>query len=121
MNYELAYDPEKKIIYGRLHGFIDAEVIVNVARELAQLIRRHDCYRFLNDAREASFTQSMRDISLMPSIMATAGVSLSCKRAFVVREITSAGVFLRDLAEKSGHQLRVFTDIEEANEWLLAD
>jgi hypothetical protein len=120
MNYEIAYDPEKKIIYGRLYGFIDADVIFNVALELAQLIQRHDCYLFLNDAREASLTQSTNDVSSMPKIMAKAGVSLQCKRAFVIREITAESVLLQELAETSGHKLKIFTTIEEANDWLMA-
>jgi hypothetical protein len=119
MNYELAYDPEKKIIYGRLYGFIDAAVIMNVAKELALLIKRHDCLLFLNDAREATLTQSISDVSLMPKIMAEADVSPSCKRAFVVRSLTAETEFLQELADKSEHKLRVFTDIDEAAEWLL--
>lgn len=119
MSYELAYDPDKEIIYGRLYGYIDADVIMQVAIELAQLIVRHECYRFLNDAREATLTQSMRDVTLMPDIMAIAGVHMQCKRAFVVREVSTETDFLQGIADISGHNLRVFTDIDEANEWLM--
>ena len=119
MSYELAYDPDKEIIYGRLYGYIDADVIMHVAIELAQLIQRHECYRFLNDAREATLTQSVHDVTRMPDIMAVAGVSLQCKRACVVREMSAETEFLQGIADVSGHNLRVFTDIDEANEWLM--
>ncbi|MDO9171154.1 MAG: hypothetical protein Q7W29_04905 [bacterium] len=118
MNFELWYDEDQDIIRGRVHGKLDAAVAKGVAGELAPLVRKHGCHRFLNDLREAQVTSSTLDLYSIPRVVKEAGVSGGIKRALVVTEITPDFDFLETTSVNVGNQVKLFTDPEAALAWL---
>ncbi len=118
MNFELSYDEDLDIIRGRLYGKLDAAVAKAVATDLAQLVRKHGCHRFLHDLREAQVTSSTLDLYSIPRIVKEAGVSGGIKRALVVAEITQDFDFLETASVNAGNQVKLFTDSEAALAWL---
>lgn len=118
MYFELKYDEDLDIIRGRLQGMLDAAVAKSVANELAQLVRKHGCHRFLNDLREAQVTSSTLDLYSIPRVVKEAGVPGGLKRALVVAEITSDFDFLETTSVNAGNQLKLFTDPDAALAWL---
>jgi hypothetical protein len=118
MNYELVYDSETGTILGRMHGFIDAATLMNMAFEVASLIQTYGCYRFLSDAREAIITQSTAELMKIMMISEAAQVPDKCKRAMVVKKVGFEIQFLEAAANTYNRRFKVFTDVEKAIEWL---
>jgi hypothetical protein len=55
----------------------------------------------------------------MPKTASTSGIDTHCKRALVVSEQSSDFHFLETVFINQGHNVKMFTDIEEAMSWLL--
>jgi len=121
MNYKLSYDENNKLIIGRIEGIVDAKLVKKMAVDLAALLQKHKCNKVLNDLRKASLTKSIFDIYNIPRIVDDSGVPLSSKRALVVKEKNSDFKFLETASVNIGHQLKIFTDFDDAVEWLKLD
>lgn len=120
MDYELEYDEERHLILGHVHGVFDTAVVRRMAVDLAEMVREHECFRLLNDLRDATITGSTPDIYEMPRTVRDVGVPVRCRRALIVREPVDDFRFLETTSVNVGQQVRVFTDPDEALEWLTA-
>ena len=121
MKYDLAYDEERDLIVGHVHDGLDASLALKMSSDLANLIRTHGCYRLLNDLRDAEITSSTLEIYAMPRAIAKFKEANRCKRALVVSGRLDNYRFLETVSLNIGQQLRIFTDIETAVDWLNTD
>ena len=71
--------------------------------------------------RLAKLTKGTIDIYNMPQTAKEAGVGARHRRALVVSEQSSDFHFLETVFLNQGHNVKMFTDIEEAMIWLLDD
>jgi len=69
--------------------------------------------------RLASLSKGAIDIYNMPKAARSAGIESRCKRALVVREQSTDFHFLETVFLNQGHNVKMFTDINEAMHWLL--
>ncbi len=118
MKYKIVYDEDKDIITGHIYGKFDTDLVKKMASEFAQMVQQYSCHRLLNDLRDAEMFAPMLDIYDMPRIADKSGVPTSCKRALVVRHSSPDFKFLERTAKNIGHDVKVFTDMDSAINWL---
>ena len=119
MPYKIAYEKENKYILIIVEGDFALPMLKNLAADVARYIEQHGCNRILNDMRQAKLTKGTIDIYNMPKIASASGIDTHCKRALVVSEHSSDFHFLETVFINQGHNVKMFTDIEEAMSWLL--
>ena len=118
MKYTVSYDKEKDSIMVVVEGELAMTLLQDMAAEVAQIIKQHNCSRVLNDLRNAKSTKRTIDIYNMPETVKRIGVTQICKRALVVGNKGSDFHFLETVFINQGHQVRMFEDMEDAKEWL---
>ena len=118
MDFEIKYSDEKKMILGRLRGDLDLAIIKKMAEELEKIVEARDCLKFLNDCRESIVPESIIDLFEIPKLVGEAGLNANCRCAIVVKDIRDQWEFLETISRNRGQQIRIFTDIDEADAWL---
>jgi hypothetical protein len=120
MPYKIRYDEELGYIIVTVEGQLDSSVLEAMSSDVAKVVEKYSCRRIFNDLRYARL-KSVVDTYYMPIVMERSGIALSCKRAFVVREITSDFSFMETVFVNQGHQVKVFDRIDKAQQWLLEE
>lgn len=118
MPYTIRYDQEFDYIIVTVEGQLDLSVLENLASDIAKAVEKHSCKRIFNDLRRARL-KGIIDTYYMPKVMEKSGIALSCKRAFVVGEITTDFSFFETVFVNQGHQVKIFDRIDKAQQWLL--
>ena len=121
MGDELRYDSDSDCVILHVEGTVTMERIRKLAPQVARMFAHTGCNRLLNDMRAAIIDVSVTELFDSPNAMDEAKVSRTIKRALVVPPSFKESTFLEDVTNNRGHNLRVFKDIEEAKQWLLAE
>lgn len=121
MSYSLKHDSENGCIVLTFDDVVTIELIKEVAPEVAAMSEETGCLRILNDMSKATIEMSMMDVFSSPRVMDESKLSRTTKRVLVVPSDFSDAHFLETVTRNRGHDLMVFTDIDEARKWLLAD
>ena len=119
MSYEINYNTEQNYIAITIEGEFKLSTIKELATDVASFIDHYNCNYILNDLRLASLTDETLDIYNMPKQAKQAGVKSYVKRALVVSELSSNLRFLETVFINQGHIVMMFTDIDDALQWLL--
>jgi len=118
MTFTTEYKPETDCIVVRVEGELDLALLQRIAAEVSKIVERVGCKRILNDMRNAKPTKLTMDIYEMPGTAKQAGVHEACKRALVVTDETPDFHFLETVFRNQGHQVRMFTNLDDAKAWL---
>jgi len=119
MKYEFKYDKERKFIIGHIYGEFDSSLVTKMSSDLVDMMHKYDCSRLLNDLRGAKITPETLDIYVMPKKVAQSREAIRCKRALLVNGSLKDYHFLETVSVNSGQQLKIFTDIDTAIDWLI--
>ena len=115
---QVVYNSEWGCIVNTISGTITQEVASEAANKIAQLAKLHNCIRCLNDVREATSQLSITNLYYLPDKVAELGVGRSMKRAILVKERFEESSFYEDTTANKGIRVKVFTDLDEALNWL---
>ena len=118
MKYELSYDLSRDLIKGRAEGEIEPSLVKTIASEQADIVKTSGYRKLLNDLRSAQITLSTFDIYNMPRIVDEQGVPLTCKRALLVSKASTDLDFLETVSVNVWQFVRIFSEMDEALEWL---
>jgi len=122
MPYKLAYAAEHNCIMGQITGQLDEQMIREYIAEMALLLKKHQCTRILSDLRAINdliFTLTTFQVYMMPNYVSQAGYPLGTKRAIVVSGVETENLaFFETVSRNQGQLVAVFTDFDEALEWL---
>jgi len=121
MSDELRYDSDTDCVILHVEGTVTMELVRKLAPQVARMCAETGCKRILNDMRATSINVSVTELFDSPNAMDEAQISRVIKRALVVPPSFKESTFLEDVTNNRGHNLKVFKDIEEAKQWLLAD
>ena len=119
MPYKIIYEKEGDYISVTVEGDFALSNLKGLAAEIAKSIEQYGSNHILNDMRQAKLTEGTIDIYNMPKTASSSGIDTYCKRALVVSEQSSDFHFLETVFLNQGHNVKMFTDIEEAISWLL--
>ena len=118
VNFSVHYDEECDCLVGSFAGTMNKETLKEYSIEIAKTASRHDFRYFLNDLREADVDFSSIDIITIPGILHAAGLDMSCKRAIIMSTNLNNYRFFLTAANTWGFNVKVFTDPNEAMNWL---
>ncbi len=121
MSYSLRYDQDVDCVVLTFEDELTIAIIKEVAPQVARMCEETGCQRILNDMSSATIALSIAEIFSSPEIMDESRVSRRSKRALVVSPDFTDSHFLETVTRNRGHNLMVFTNIEEAKQWLLAE
>lgn len=119
MSYKINYNKEQDYITVTVEGEFTLSTFKELAADVAVYIERHGCKHILNDLRLARLTENTLDIYNMPKSAKQAGVGSYLKRAMVVSELSSNFRFLETVFINQGHNVKMFTVMDDALQWLL--
>lgn len=117
MTYTVNFDEKSECIMVAVSGLLDLQLLQNLAADVSALIKKHGCKRILNDMRKA-ILKNDAETFFMPKQAERSGVMPWCKRAIVVSDKNTNFKFLETVFTNQGHQVKIFTDINEAKRWL---
>lgn len=112
------YDEECDCLIGNFAGTLDQETLKEYSIEVAKTASKQDFRYFLNDLREADVDFSSIDIINIPGIFHASGLDISWRRAIVVSNNLNNYRFFETAANTRGFNVKVFTDLNEAMNWL---
>lgn len=119
MPFSLRYDPEAECVLAVIEGRADARMAREFTRELVSLFRKTGCKRLLNDMRLASLEMSILEIDDIPAMSSEAGIDETCSGAILVSGDDEKFSFLQATCNIRHQYLKIFTDYDEAREWLM--
>ena len=114
----LNYLPEENILFLKSNGVMDVPSANAMVKAVADAAVEHQCFKHLIDHRETKFDFRLTDFYNRPTINEKLGVSRKFKTAMVFCQITKDTKFMETVFTNRVYNLRHFTDIEEAKQWL---
>jgi hypothetical protein len=121
MDYAVEYLPEKGYAKARIAG----EPLARDAREcvvgLFELAAAHDCKKVLVDGSQVTADSGICDIHAFCSRLEQFGCDRRMSVAVVSQGRPDTDQFIETVARNRGFGLRVFSDPEDAEAWLLGE
>lgn len=116
--FNVHYNEECDCLVSSFTGTFNQETLKEYSIEIAKTASEHDFRYFLNDLREADVDFSSIEIRNIPGIFHAAGLDISCKRAILMSTKLNHYRFFLTAANTRGFNVKVFTDLDEAMDWL---
>lgn len=118
--FNVYYDEKNNCMITSFQGELNTEIAKESSKELAREATKHKCTHVLNDLRKANSALSTVNIVCLPEALGKKGIDKFWKRAIVVSEDHNKGDcrLFETAAFNRGYTAKVFTDIDEAMNWL---
>jgi hypothetical protein len=125
MPHTLAYNPVLHILEVKVYGDYFAAEARQLLLETLEMIQEHDCFLVLTDLRDAEVKISALEQydapELFRSVFAESDIDVrKIKRAVVTTSVTPNYKFAENVVVNRTQRMKVFQDMEEARDWLLA-
>lgn len=124
MSHTVIYNSELHIVESKLQGDMTVGEVEEIVTEIAKIAKEKDCRLIFTDFREVSRKLPMWQIYELPNrlknIFAAFDINvLVYKRANVVARDLDDYIFHENVMVNRGQNEKVFTDIDQAKEWLM--
>jgi len=117
--WKIEYLPVEKILFLKSKGIMDVPSANVMVKDLAETAEKHQCWHHLIDHRETTFAFKFTDYYERPTVNAKLGISRLFRTAMVFSQLTDETVFMENVFRNRGYNMRHFTDIDEAKNWLM--
>lgn len=126
MSHTVIYNSDLHMVESKLQGDMTLGEVEEIITKIAKIAKEKDCRLIFIDFREVSRKLPMWQIYELPdctkNIFASFGMNiLLCKRANVVAKDLDDYVFHENVMVNRGQHEKVFTDIDQAREWLIGE
>lgn len=121
MPFKIEYIKEQDYILATFTGQITMAQVREYIEDLLPIIEETGCGRLLSDSTEAQLLFSSGDIMQFPKLAEESPLTANLKRAVLKAPGRSGYEMYETLSKIMGQQLQVFTDRQEALDWLLSD
>lgn len=124
LSHTVIYNSELHIVESKLQGDMTVGEVEEIVTKIAKIAKEKDCRLIFTDFREVSRKLPMWQIYELPNrlknIFAAFDINvLVYKRANVVAKDLDDYIFHENVMVNRGQNEKVFTDIDEAKEWLM--
>lgn len=124
MPHTVIYNSELHLVESKLQGDMTLGEVEEIVTKIAKIAKEKDCCFIFTDFREVSRKLPMWQIYELPNrlknIFAAFDINiLLYKRANVVAKDLDDYVFHENVMVNRGQNEKVFTDIDQAKEWLM--
>jgi hypothetical protein len=121
MPYEIQYNKEDDYIEATFTGVINMRLVRDYIAALLPILEETGCKRLLSDSMGAQLQLTSMDILKFPKMAEESPLTAGLKRAVLAAEGSSGYEMYATFSKMQGQNLRVFTDRDEAVEWLFSD
>jgi hypothetical protein len=118
MLYEICYNDEIDCVIAKLTGELNADILTEYRKKIAELMVKYNCERILNDMRGVEWTGSFLEIFEAAKMPEEVGFQRSWKRATLMEERFDDLAFFETASVNRGYAVKVFTDCDKAVDWL---
>lgn len=119
MPFEIKYDSELDCIFSTFTGEVNMTITKQYIARLLPILEETGCRRVLSDSRECSLKLSSMDIVQFPKMAQAHPQTARLKRAVLASPGTSGYELYATLSRLQGQDIQVFSNREEALQWLL--
>jgi hypothetical protein len=125
MSHTVVFDSNLGIVKTEVRGNLTPDEAKQLIFNIVQTARQHDCFLCLTDYRQATMEMSALAIYEVPEriaeVCAAHGMpAYKFKRAIVVANDLKDFHFFETVTLNRGQTVKLFHDIDQAREWLLA-
>lgn len=117
-DFLVRHNPDEDIVHVEMRGEFDAKLLSASTAAFVEEVRRTSSKRVLMDHRQATPRLTVPEQYDRPEIASELGVPRSCRLAIVCRETDEVYRFIETVGVNRGFIVKVFTNIEEAVDWL---
>jgi hypothetical protein len=121
MPFEITYDAADDYVLATFTGQIHLPLVREYIAALLPVLEETGCRRLLSDSTQAQIHLSDADIIQLPRMAEASPLTAALKRAALASEGSSGYAMYETLSKMQGQNLRVFSDRNEALQWLLSD
>jgi hypothetical protein len=120
MSYKLGIKREKDFLYACIKGNRTSESIKNVTREICEKCIKNQCTKVLVDVRDFKDHISTKDSFSLASIELPEIIRESITKVAILDMggFENGQIFFENVARYWGHNVRIFTDIIDAKQWI---
>lgn len=123
MPFKVEFDPIENLIIARALGKTNITSLIQMLKEIIILAKQVHCFRILTRLDEADLQVDTMEFYFLPNTISKTikehGLAeYNFKRAFVGAENQKLLHFYETVTLNSGFHTKMFSDIEEAKEWL---
>jgi hypothetical protein len=123
MSHTVFYNSELHIVESSLQGDMTVAEVEEIVTKIAKTVKEKDCHLIFTDFREVAQKLSILEIYELPerikSIFNSFGMNVwRYKRANVVANDLEDYVFHENVMVNRGQNEKVFTDMDQAKQWL---
>ena len=121
MSWKIEYWPEQKLVYIKTSGIMTLEMLRQLTKEALEVAQKYKANRYLGDHRDMLPAIESMGIYEMPRICGELGLPRTDRLA-ILFSAESAGnadfKFYEDSAINAGFSHRLFTNMNDALDWL---
>lgn len=114
----VCYDTENDCIVGNLVGEVTMKTLMTYVTTISEACEENNCKRFLNDISKSELKLSTVELYYLPRMAVKGAFNHSWKRAILLNERNRDVDFYEITAINQSLNIKVFTDRDEAIEWL---
>jgi len=120
MSYKLSITKESGFLHVRMAGTRTREAVIAIAKEVVAACNEHKCHKILADPREMDKRFQPTETYKMASFDLPKLILPGLLRIAVVEREGHRDdfQFFENVSRNFGQDLLVFTDVDEASEWL---
>ena len=120
MSYKLEIRKEKDFLYAIVKGIRTSESIKNATKEICEKCIENQYTKVLVDVRDFKEHISRSDSFSLASIELPEIIRKSIKKAAILdmEGFENNQIFFENVARYWGHNVQIFTDINDAKQWL---
>ncbi|MFN8414116.1 MAG: hypothetical protein U0Z26_17180 [Anaerolineales bacterium] len=126
MPHKIAYNSQEKYIEMKVWGSLLMDEAKDIISEMIQVSKQNNCLLILGDYREATMDLSVVEIYKLPTKISEAAAAskiseFKIKRALVADKNSENFYFFETVTLNRGQSIKLFSDMDEAKEWLFKD
>lgn len=121
MPYDIKYIEKEDYIVATFTGVVNMTLVHDYIAALLPILEKTGCKRLLSDSTEAQMQVTSMNILKFPKMADESPLTAQLKRAVLAAEGTSGYEMYATFSKMQGQNLRVFTDRDEAIQWLLSE
>jgi hypothetical protein len=125
--FSVTFDEEAGFIHAVYDGKLDMPGIRSLLGAVGLAVKEHDCYLVLSDYSRATLAISIADFYEMPKLILQRGKEMGVsagkvKRALVIPAVAYENFrFFETVSLNNSQTVRIFTEVDQAREWLLGE
>ena len=121
MSYELKIEEKDNYLNAIVQGQRNSESIKNVTKDIVEMCIKNQYSKVLIDVRDFKEHITVNEIQSLASVELPEIIQKKIKKVAIIdmKGIEESHRYFEDVARKLGHNVRIFSNTNDAEQWLL--